>query len=173
MDKLIIKHLSTALFIYYKYIDIRHNIFFPVHGTAPLSPSAQELCIRHAYMLPQVCILPKTLPCKRFFISHILIFFDKNMIIKQIPYKNHFSKMTFLIKHPLFQLQTDLILIVFQGISHSIVCPKAGIVYIEACIPFCLFPSIVYQSHILWDNRNSQVSASNKPLFYLNNVSSI
>lgn len=39
-------------------------------------------------------------------------------------YEKYFLKTAFLIKHSLFWLKTDLILIVFQGISHSVVCRK-------------------------------------------------
>ncbi len=54
-------------------------------------------------------------------------------------YEKYFLKTAFLIKHSLFWLKTDLILIVFQGISHSVVCRKTALHHIESCIPFVCF----------------------------------
>ena len=61
------------------------------------------------------------LPEKDFFISFLIfsLFFDKRKIIKQISYEKHFFKTVFLISSPMFWLKSYLILIVFQGISHS------------------------------------------------------
>ena len=61
------------------------------------------------------------LPEKDFFISFLIfsLFFDKRKIIKQISYEKHFFKTVFLISSPMFWLKSHLILIVFQGISHS------------------------------------------------------
>ncbi len=60
-------------------------------------------------------------PEKDFFISFLIfsLFFDKRKIIKQISYEKHFFKTVFLISSPMFWLKSHLILIVFQGISHS------------------------------------------------------